>query len=112
MAKMCPYRKITSVTSIDGGLLKCTICTKKWPKTGGDCPKGVNPETCEIIPKRKSKVRRVKAWAVITTVAPPDGTSEFKRVARASPEKDPHYVTVPCTILIDEKWLTQSENKK
>ena len=105
MAKMCPYRKITSVTSIDGGLLKCTICTKKWPKTGGDCPKNVNPETCEIIiPKRKSKVRRIKAWAIIR---------EEHEIEAITPQ--PKYFKnayVPCTILIDEKWLTQSENKK
>ena len=78
-----------------------------FPRKGG-CPRNTNSK-CEIIPKRKSKVRRVKAWAVITTVAPADGTSEFKRVARASPEKDIHYVTVPCTILVDEKYLKETK---
>ena len=91
--KMCQYRKTTSVTSIDGGLLKCTICTKKWPKIGGDCPKGVNPATCEIIPKRKSKVVRVKAWAGFD----PDGKFVY---ASYKPTK---YGRNPCIIEYKEK---------
>ena len=106
MAKMCPYRKITSVTSIDGGLLKCTICTKKWPKTGGDCPKNVNPETCEIIiPKRKSKVRRVEAWAHYIGDIPGNGIAVFQF-------KSTVCKCWPCTILIDEKWLKEKNNAR
>lgn len=97
MAKRCKYSDKETGT--------CS-CEKFYRDKDGISHCVMNPYTTDnCYMKRKPKLRRVKAWAVITTVMPKDGTLEYKEVRRASIEKDKRYVNVPCTILIDEKYL-------
>lgn len=65
----------------------------------GDCPINTN-DNCEIIPKRKPKVRRVKAWWC-------------RHCEQAEKVKHANYFcegsSVPCTIVIDEKHLKEKQ---
>ena len=47
-----------------------------FPRKGG-CPRNTNSK-CEIIPKHKSKVRRVKAWAHYIGDIPGNGIAVFQ----------------------------------
>ncbi len=75
-------------------------CLQAQSKEG--CPKHTDDQ-CNIIPKRKPKPKLVKfkAWAHI-------GNNSGYTHAIARPNKTYEY-TVPCTILIQEKYL---EDKK
>ena len=70
------------------------------------CPPGAN-ENCEIIPKRKSKVRRVKAWAFVFM-----GKTGRVQIDAYSDRNISHKGLSPCTILIDEKYLKEKGNEK
>ena len=80
MAKMCKY------WNGDCHLIKC--------------PKNTDRH-CQIIPKRKSKVRRVEAWAIVR--------DEHEIEAITPQPKHFKNAYVPCTILIDEKYLKEAK---
>ena len=70
-----------------------------FPRKGG-CPRNTNSK-CEIIPKRKSKVRRVKAWAEVIIG---QGTNRWIKADNMVSGGN----KVSCTILIDEKYLKEA----
>ena len=101
MAKMCPYYKIKyrgrTMTYcqhpdwVNGKMKASTAAIKKF------CP--TNTTTgCQIIPKRESKVRRVKAWAFVFM-----GKIGLVQIDAYSDRNISHKGLRPCTILIDEK---------
>lgn len=81
MTKMCKY------WNGDCHLIKCPKNTDRY---------------CQIIPKRKSKVRRVKAWAFVFM-----GKTGRVQIDAYSDRNISHKGLRPCTILIDEKYMKE-----
>lgn len=68
------------------------------------CPSDANLR-CQIV-KPKAKVVRVKAWAVLRHIQVDKQKYTWRtEVDYASHKPDDMFVSHPCTILIDEKWL-------
>ena len=76
--------------------------TKKcWEGHYHRCPTNTNL-SCEIIPK-PAKVRRIKAWAIVRDLETGEIDGSFE--AGNLPPKHFSSAYVPCTILINEKYL-------
>lgn len=65
-------------------------------KNKGDCPKGVNMD-CNIIPRNKARMIRVKAWAWLS-----EDENEILAVTIQKAGSK-----IPCTITIDSKHLKE-----
>lgn len=94
--KMCKYvDKDRGCNATKDTYLKSGNCPMYW-RTTVNCEMLKKYSRCEIVPRKaKPKYKRVKAWALITGMGS----------VWALSIKGDKFRTIPCTILIEAKWL-------